>query len=156
VRLVEVTPELRERVIALAPLPEQAGFSGRARDTLPPAERNPDRRPVTALDEDGEPVAFFVLDVGPTMPAVHASGTVGVRAFYVDAAHQGRGVGSGIVRALPAFVREHYPDADRIALTVNARNAVAVRAYLRGGFHDTGERYEGGPLGPQHVLVMDL
>jgi RimJ/RimL family protein N-acetyltransferase len=154
--LTEVTPELRQRVLRLAPLPEQVQYSGAARDTLPMAERNADRIPVTAIDPDGEPVAFLVLDVGPTMPAVHEPGVIGVRGFFVAAGHQGAGLGVAVLRALPAFVRERYPAAERIALTVNVRNERAVRAYLRAGFRDTGREYAGGRLGPQHVLELDL
>jgi RimJ/RimL family protein N-acetyltransferase len=156
VRLTEVTPELRPRVIRLAPRRDQEQYSGAARDTLPMAERNADRTAVVAVSEDGEPLAFMVLDVGPTMPAVHAPGTVGVRGFFVAADHQGAGVGVEVLRALPDFVRPRYPDAERIALTVNVRNQRAVRAYERAGFRDTGREYGGGRLGPQHVLELDL
>jgi ribosomal protein S18 acetylase RimI-like enzyme len=156
VPLADVTPELRERTLALAPHPRQERWSGRAKATLPAAERHPDRRPVVALDDDGEPVGFFVLDVGPGMPAVHAPGTVGVRGLFVDARHQRRGHGVALLRALPGFVRERYPGAQRIALTVNVDNPDAVRTYRRAGFRDTGRRYRGGSLGPQHILELDL
>ncbi len=155
-RLSEVTPELRDRVIALEPHPEQIRYSGRARDTLGLTRGLQVRRAVTALDDDGEPFAFMILDTGASMIAVHRPGTVGVRAFYVAAERQGRGLGTEVLRALPTYVREHYPDADRIALTVNHQNDVARRAYLRAGFRDTGQRYTAGPLGPQHVLELAL
>jgi GNAT superfamily N-acetyltransferase len=155
-RLVEVTPELRERVLPLAPRPQDERWAGRASTTLPPAERRDDRLPVVALDDGDVPVGFFVLDVGPTMPAVRAEGVVGVRALFVEASAQGRGHGSAMVRALPAFVRAHFPDARRIALTVNVANPRAVRTYLGAGFVDTGRFYTAGPLGPQHVLELEL
>jgi RimJ/RimL family protein N-acetyltransferase len=154
-RLTEVTEDLRARVRRLAPRAEQQRFSGRASDTLALAA-NPARRAVTAIDDDGEPVAFMILDTGPSMVAVHRPGTVGVRGFFVDARHQGRGVGTAVLRALPAYVRAHYPDADRIALTVNVANASAQRAYFRAGFVDTGERYAAVPSAPQLVLELAL
>jgi RimJ/RimL family protein N-acetyltransferase len=49
-----------------------------------------------------------------------------------------------------------FPDAQRLALTVNVTNPVAVRVYRQAGFSDTGRQYLGGALGPQHVLVLDL
>jgi GNAT superfamily N-acetyltransferase len=155
-RLAEVTPELRDRVLPLAPHPDEQRWAGRASATLPAAEARADRVPVVALDDAEVPVGFFVLDVGPTMPAVHGEGVVGVRALFVDAAFQGRGLGRGMVRALPAFVRERFPDAQMIALTVNVANDRAIRAYLGAGFVDTGRLYTAGPLGPQHVLVLEL
>jgi RimJ/RimL family protein N-acetyltransferase len=154
-QLTEVTDELRPRVLRLAPHPEQQRFSGRASDTLALAA-NPLRRAVAALDDDGEPVAFMILDTGASMVAVHRPGTVGVRGFYVDARHQGRGIGTAVLRALPAYVREHYPEADRIALTVNVANPSAQRAYFRAGFVDTGERYSAVPSAPQLVLEYRL
>lgn len=156
VRLAEVTAPLRARVLALTPHPGQERWSGRARDTLPPAERRADRVPVVALDAVDEPVGFLILDVGPTMPAVYAPGTVGVRGVYVDAARQGRGLGTALLRVLPDFVRARYPQALRIALTVSVANPRALRAYLRAGFVDTGRLYRGGQLGPQHVLEIEL
>ena len=155
-RLTEVTPELRERVAALEPYPDQIRFSGRARDTMVLTVGTSVRRAVTALDDDGEPFAFMILDTGPSMIAVHQAGTVGVRAFYVAAERQGRGLGTAVLLALPDYVREHYPGATRIALTVNTQNEIARRAYARAGFRDTGRRYTAGPLGPQHVLELPL
>jgi RimJ/RimL family protein N-acetyltransferase len=156
-RLCEVTPELRERVIPLAPHPEEERWAGRASGTLPAAERRTDRLPVVALAGGAdEPVGFFVLDVGPTMPAVHGAGVVGVRGLFVAAEHQGRGHGGAMLQAMPAFVRERFPDATRIALTVNVTNERAIRAYRRAGFTDTGRFYTAGPLGAQHVLEYEL
>jgi GNAT superfamily N-acetyltransferase len=156
VSLTLVTPELRARVLALAPLPEQEPFSGAARDTLPVAERTPGRVPVVAL-QDGEPFGYLMLDRGPEVTA-YAPGddVVGVRGVYVDAASQGRGLGTAMLRALPDFARALYPGAGRLSLTVNVSNSPAVRVYLRAGFVDTGRLYHGGRLGAQHVLDLPL
>ena len=156
VTLSEVTPALRPLVIALAPLPEQEPFSGAARDTLPVAEATPGRLPVAAL-ADGVPFGYLMLDVGPDVRA-YAPGddVVGVRGVYVDAAYQGRGLGTAMLRALPPFARERYPAGRRLALTVNVSNPRAIRAYLRAGFTDTGRLYHGGRLGPQHVLELAI
>ncbi len=43
-----------------------------------------------------------------------------------------------------------------MVLTVNVRNQVARRLYLRHGFSDSGQLYLGGNAGPQHVLRLDL
>jgi GNAT superfamily N-acetyltransferase len=154
--LVPVTAGLRDAVLALAPRPDQSPWSGEARWTLPAAESHPQRTPCTAL-LDGVPVAFFILDTGHDVALYESRpGTVGVRALYVDRHHQGQGVGTAMLRAMPALARALYPDAVRLALTVNVNNPVAVHAYLRTGFADTGRIYRGGALGPQHVLVRDL
>jgi GNAT superfamily N-acetyltransferase len=155
-QVVPVTAELRDAVLALAPRADQAGWSGQARTTLPAAEAHPRRTPCTAL-LDGVPVAFFIFDASPDVTLYEARpGTVGVRALYVDEHRQGEGIGTAMVRALPDLARQLYPDAVRLALTVNVTNPIAVRAYLRAGFTDSGRVYRGGALGPQHILVQDL
>jgi RimJ/RimL family protein N-acetyltransferase len=154
--LVPVTAGLRDAVLAIAPRPEQSPWSGEARWTLPAAESHPERTPCTAL-LDGVPVAFFILDTGADVGLYEPRpGTVGVRALFVDADRQGQGIGTAMLRALPDLARRLYPQAERLALTVNVTNPVAVRAYLRAGFTDTGRLYRGGALGAQHVLVRDL
>jgi GNAT superfamily N-acetyltransferase len=154
--LVPVTAGLRGAVMALAPRPDQSPWSGEARWTLPAAESHPQRTPCTALLE-GVPVAFFILDTGHDVGLYEPRrDTVGVRALYVDRHHQGQGIGTAMLLAMPALARELYPSAVRLALTVNVTNPVAVRTYLRAGFTDTGRIYRGGALGPQHVLVRDL
>jgi RimJ/RimL family protein N-acetyltransferase len=154
VRLAVVTDDLRDAVLALRPRPGQELFSGVAASTLPPAEADPHRTPFAVL-ADGEPVGFGVLDrVGYLAELVDdVDRAVLLRAFYLDAGAQGRGLGTSAVRALPTLVREQLPGAELLVLTVNERNPAAVRAYLRGGFVDTGARYLGGGAGPQHVLV---
>ena len=154
--VVPVTAELRESVLALEPRPDQSGWSGSARTTLPASEAHPRRTPCTAL-LDGIPVAFFVLDRSADVALYEPRpGTVGVRALYVDRERQGEGIGTAMLRAMPDLTRRLYPDAERLALTVNVTNPIAVHAYARSGFTDTGRLYHGGALGPQHVFVLEL
>jgi RimJ/RimL family protein N-acetyltransferase len=156
ITLVPVTADLRDAVLALTPRPEQSSWSGEARWTLPAAESHPQRTPCTAL-LDGVPVAFFILDTGADVALYEPRpGTVGVRALYVDRDRQNQGIGTAMLRALPDLARRLHPGAERLALTVNVTNPIAVHAYLRAGFTDTGRMYRGGALGPQHVLVHDL
>lgn len=154
VELALVAVDMRDALLDLAPAPEQVRFSGTARETLAEAERDPRRRPV-AIIADGRPVGLFVLDEAGH-PSVAASGGVLLRAFFVDARWQRRGVAKSAVQMLPAFVRSHLPGAPCVVLTVNARNTPALRAYLSGGFEDTGQLDHSGPLGPQHVLRLTV
>ena len=149
--LSPVTPDLRPAVLALAPLPEQEDWSGRADETLPAAEADPHRSPVAVLDEQGSPVGFFVLD-----DSRNAWDALLLRAFFVDRGHQRRGHARRALQELPAYVREHLPGTRALVLTVNVRNATARAAYLDAGWRDDGELHLGGPLGPQHVLRLDL
>jgi RimJ/RimL family protein N-acetyltransferase len=144
---------LREAALRLAPRPDQEEFSGRADQTLPLAERDPDRFPYV-LVEHGAPVAFLILDRAPNDAAPSAE--LLLRGFFVDAGAQGRGVATRAVAALPDVVRRDFPDVRTVVLTVNVRNPVARAVYVRGGFVDRGELYLGGSAGPQHVLRLDL
>lgn len=156
VTLAVVAEALAPAVLRLRPLPEQVRFSGLPVDTLPVALAEPEHEPVAVLD-DGVPVGFMVLDRNRVFAEVaRAPDTLGVRAFFVDRDHQGEGVGTAALRALPAFVAERYPDVRHLALTVNVRNPVAVRAYARAGFRDTGRLDHSGDHGPQHVLMLEL
>jgi RimJ/RimL family protein N-acetyltransferase len=144
---------LRDAVLRLAPRPDQEEFSGRAEQTLPLAERDPARHPY-AVVEDGWPVGFFILD--QTSPEFDPSADLLLRGFFVDASVQGRGVAGRAVAALPALVRQDFPAARSVVLSVNVRNPVARAVYLRGGFVDDGELYLGGSVGPQHVMRLQL
>jgi RimJ/RimL family protein N-acetyltransferase len=156
IALAIVDDELALAVRELRPLPEQERFSGRPAQTLPDATADPLREPVAVL-EDGTPVGFLILDRDRRF-ALHTGGapTLGVRAFFVAAEHQGRGVGTAALRALPAFVAARHPDVTHLALTVNVANPTAVRTYARAGWRDTGHLDHSGAYGPQHVLVLDL
>ncbi len=156
VTLAVVGDVLAPAVLGLRPLPDQERFSGLPGDTMIAARAVPGREPVAVLD-GGVAVGFMVLDRDPAFAAAaRAPDTLGVRAFFVDRDHQGRGVGTAALRALPAFVTARHPDVRHLALTVNVANPVAVRAYRRAGFRDTGRFDYSGPYGPQHVLVLDL
>ena len=97
------------------------------------------------------------IEIGGSFPAsrffpTYASGS----AFMVDHALQGQGIATQAVRALPGYLAKHYPDAPAIWLTVNKVNPAALRAYLKGGFEDTGDEWPHGDAGPQHILKLPL
>jgi RimJ/RimL family protein N-acetyltransferase len=141
-------------VLRLAPRPDQEPWSGAAARTLPEAEAHPDRTPV-AIVADDRPVGFFVLDVGQDMrDGLGQPTAIGLRAFFVDRRHQRRGIGRAALAALPAFIRRHFPACTGVVLTVNVDNTAALGAYLGAGFRDTGRLFQGGRLGPQHVLLL--
>src|SRR5258705_10228942 len=147
VSLAVVTPQLKRVVRDLAPTPGQVAWSGTAAVSLALVDGHPERIAVAALEGE-RPVGFMVLDTA--LESVPGPGVVGVRGFFVDSRHQGRGVAAAMLGALPGFVRGTHPMAERIALTVNVRNEPARRAYLRAGFRDTGRLYYGGGPRPPH------
>lgn len=79
---------------------------------------------------------------------------IGLRAFFIDENHQGRGYGKSASQALKTYLATHYQGYGSIALTVNCKNPNAFNAYIRGGFIDSGELYLGGRAGPQYIMRM--
>lgn len=96
---------------------------------------------------------FFILDTQYAQRYTFAKeGMLGVRALLIDRAFQGQKIGQKMLQALPEYARTHFPQFNRLGLTVNCRNSTAYRCYLKGGFRDSGELYRGGPVGPQHIM----
>lgn len=135
-------------------LPDQIRFSGTVKEAFETAEPKVDFH---GLFEGDTAVGFYKIDHAyeRTLPDRGAP-LLGVRAFMIDHGHQGRGLATQAVRGMAAYVARHYPGHEALWLTVNLSNPVALRAYLAGGFHDTGDIHPYGTVGPQHILRMAL
>ena len=154
VTLAPATADMHRALAALTVAPEQVVFSGQPADIVARADPTMDLHAILA---DGTPVGLFRIDRDYARAHGFARpGDLGLRSVIVDRHHQGRGIGSAMVRALPAYLARHYPDATDIYLTVNLRNPGARKSYLNGGFVDAGAQYLGGSAGPQHILHMVL
>ena len=103
-------------------------------------------------------VGFYRLDFSPGSVAARElpEPTVGLRAFVIDRAHQGRGYGAAAMVAACADLRQRHPQRRLLALTVNCTNHAAIALYQKAGFVDTGEIYLGGSSGPQHFMLYRL
>lgn len=109
------------------------------------------------VTDDDEIVGFFNIDVGYSQNHPFARpNEIGLRAFFIDAASQGRGYGKSATEALGSYLKQEYSQYPSVALTVNCKNKSAYICYLRGGFDDTGELFHGGKAGPQHIMRMDI
>ncbi len=134
--------------------PEQVRFSGTVREAFEAAEENVDFHAIC----DGEHVVgFFKIDTayGAQYPFAGKTG-LGLRAFIVDLSQQGKGIATKAVMAMPEYLRPLYPNTTDVFLTVNFVNLAAKRAYLKGGFEDTGEVWPHGNAGPQNILRLQL
>jgi len=157
VTLTPIGPDddtLRAAVVRLAPTPAQEVWASRAELTLPAADTDPDRTRFAVLDGD-QAIGFGVLDrAGYLDELVDAPArAVLLRAFYLDVTAQGGGRGTAAASAVPVLAGALFDDVELVVLTVNVANPVAVAAYRRAGFTDTGTRYLGGDAGPQHLLT---
>lgn len=155
VRPVDAT--LRAAVCALAVQPEQTAFVGRVSDSLADVAVCPGSEGL-ALLEDDRVIGYVRIDRNASALGDHplAANAVALRSYLIDATQQGRGLGTRALAAIAGYVTRRHPDRERILLTVNVRNAGAVRAYARAGYRDSGTLYHGGPAGPQHVLWIPL
>lgn len=147
---------LRAAVLRLRLGPGQH-FADPARETLPRADADPNRVPFAVVHAGGA-VGFGILDRRGNLAELtpHPGRAVLLRAFYIDPARQGWGLGRAACRALDPIARDVAPDADTVLLTVNERNPIAIRAYRAGGFDFTGDRYLNGDMGPQFVLCRPI
>jgi len=104
-----------------------------------------------------EIVGFFLIDQNYSHRYDFSeAGEIGLLGYFVDAMHQGRGIGKAGVQALKAYLQIQYPEALAVVLTVNCKNLGAINTYLAGGFEDTQQLYYGGRSGPQHIMRLDL
>ena len=142
------------RVAHISVAPRQERFSGTVAEAFAADNRDVDFH---AICHGETPVGFFKIDRAYAERHHFArAGDLGLRAFLIDEAHQGRGIGTAAVRALHAYLPTRYPATTGVVLTVNMSNPAAKACYRRGGFADTGEIWEGGQAGPQLVMRLDL
>ncbi len=105
------------------------------------------------IKRQGVLVGFFKIDTAYSLNySFCPQNTLGLRAFAIDMNYQGKGIGTGAVKALFPYLKCNYPSFESIYLTVNCNNLGAKMCYLKGGFDDTGEQYLGGAAGPQFIM----
>jgi ribosomal protein S18 acetylase RimI-like enzyme len=147
--LRRMTPDDQAAANALTVAKEQMPFV----EPMPLALNTTDlQRDNFVMESNAEIVGFFQIDT--QAPAYIAQPMLELCQVVVDHKHQGRGLGRQFIRLLPALLKQQYPNAPGIVLTVNCRNKMAHHVYAASGFHDTGELYNGGPSGPQHIMTM--
>lgn len=157
VRVCAVGPALAPAVRALQIAPEQWPFVGDTAYNLEQTRLDPLSEAMAVLAGE-RVVGFYRLDFSVAAIAGRPLGepSVGLRAYAIDRRAQGRGYGTAAMRACAQDLRRRHPDRRLLALTVNVRNRPAIAAYLKAGFHHTGELYHGGEAGPQHLMLLRL
>jgi GNAT superfamily N-acetyltransferase len=137
-------------VIALGVEEDQQQFVGAIDDILPII--NAQIRPHVILADD-QVVGFFLIDtVYVQINDIATLQSLGLRKFFIDKQHQGKGYAKQTLQRLPDYLAITYPHHTDIFLTVNCNNSTAKNLYLKNGFQDTNALYLGGPSGPQHVM----
>lgn len=105
------------------------------------------------IEYDSSVVGCFMIDTtyAEKMDFCEPSG-LGLRNVLIDHRMQGKGIGAQAIISLLNKMKSFYPDHSQLFLTVNCRNAGAIKCYIKAGFVDTGELYLGGDAGPQHIM----
>ena len=154
VTLAPMTPATQDALRGISVTPEQVNFSGQPSEVVDLDEPLVDIHVIHAGDQVA---GMFRIDRGFHLHQHYAASTTyGLRTFLVDHRLQGRGIARACCKQLPAYLGRHYPQAEAILLTVNLKNPAARRAYLAGGFLETGAQYMDGGFGPQHILKLPL
>ena len=137
--------------------PEQRSYVGDVAFNLLDAQRDP-FSDAMAVMAGRRVVGFYRLDRAPGTVAGRDLGepTLGVRGLFIDQRMQGRGYGTAAIHACCDDARERHPQHHLLVLAVHCCNHAAIAAYVRAGFHDTGDRLPGGVVGPQQLMLLRL
>jgi RimJ/RimL family protein N-acetyltransferase len=158
IRVAVMAPLPWEAAGALRVAPAQQAYIGDIAMNLSDAAADPDSDAMAILG-DGEVIGCYRLDYRPTVVSRRGIGgraAVVLRVFLLDSGWQGRGLATTALAACCADLARRHPERRLLALNVDCVNAVAVRAYRRAGFVDTGELCRGGRAGPQRLMLREL
>lgn len=151
--LVEYTDTYNEHLSNYHLPEEQLQFTSMPMDTINSPNVSNSAKHILVL-ENSVPVGYFALEVGEKLLKYSENPNARLLiAFSIDSRNQGKGLAKSGLQLLPEYVRNHLPGTNEIVLGVNQRNTPAYNLYLKTGFVDKNEFYE-GPNGPQHILHL--
>ena len=96
-----------------------------------------------AIRQAGAVVGFVMVQRRGRAPAWADPLAATISAMRIDEGLQGRGLGAGALHALAGWVRQHWPEAKALTLSVDEENTAGQRAYRKAGFVDHGTRVAG-------------
>lgn len=151
--LVEYTDSYEEHLSNYYLPKEQLQFTSMPLDTINSPNISNSAKHILIL-ENNIPVGYFALEGGEKLLKYSENPNARLLiAFSIDSRNQGKGLAKIGLQLLPEFVRNQLHGIDEIVLGVNQRNTPAYNLYLKTGFVDENEFYE-GPYGPQHILHL--
>jgi len=107
------------------------------------------------IKKDGNILGMFCVNTGFYLGFTFARfDTPGISSFMIDQDSQGKGFGTEACRMMPVYLRTVAPRARGSYMLVTTQNAGAYKAFTRGGWVDTGDKYTLGHTGPQHILWL--
>ncbi|MGM0751865.1 MAG: GNAT family N-acetyltransferase [Bacillota bacterium] len=155
VTLVEYNETYEEKLKKFHLPEDQLEFTSMPLDKIRNPSISKDTSHIVILHDD-EPVGYFALEKGEKLRKYSSNPKARLlTSFSIDATRQGQGFAKKGLHLLPSFIRENLPDTKEVVLGVNKRNKAAISLYLKTGFTDENEVYE-GPKGPQHILHLKV
>ncbi|MFI6095249.1 GNAT family N-acetyltransferase [Lentzea sp. NPDC051213] len=149
IRLVEVTDENRDAVLAVRVRPDQQRFVASVEKSFLDAEREPEGKPwYRAVYAGDEPVGFVMLSWN-LVPGPGLLGPFYLWRLLIGARHQGRGYGTAILDEVVALIRAD--GAEELFTSYVPGEGCPEPFYLGYGFLPTGDIEDG-----EIVLKLDL
>ncbi|WP_271853442.1 GNAT family N-acetyltransferase [Planococcus maritimus] len=134
---------------------DQQEFTMMPQDLIKRDEGNPEKH-LVVIRARGEVAGFFELDESEDRKRYSDNPkALLLRGYSVNPKFQGRGIATGSLEALPAFLQHEFAAFDEIVLGVNARNLAAQKLYQKAGFEDTGRRVM-GKKGEQFAMCLKV
>lgn len=99
-------------------------------------------------------VGFFVLSPHSDGYTANTNAVL-FKSFSIDIRHQRNGYALQALKLLPESVSQCFPEKNEIILTVHHTNDPAITLYLKAGFLDKGNRFN-GECGEEWILHFDL
>lgn len=108
------------------------------------------------IEVDQQVVGFFVLDCRKGQETYQlAESTLLLRAFSIDQKFLRRGYAKLALQKLPQWLVDQQLAVTSVYLAVNHRNIAAQQLYLRTGFKDTKQRFQ-GIAGEQYLYELNI
>ncbi|MCF6137712.1 GNAT family N-acetyltransferase [Pseudalkalibacillus berkeleyi] len=106
--------------------------------------------------KDDKAVGYFALEQGSKLHKYSSNENARLlTAFSINKESQGNGLAKSGLKMLPSFISKNFPNINEVVLGVNQKNSAAISLYLKTGFVDNNEIFN-GPKGPQHILHLSI
>ena len=156
VKIIAMAKHHEAFVSMLCVADEQVQFVSPVGEILETAFKNKDVTLYVIL-ANNEVIGCFLIDKNFTLnDSFCEPSSLGLGKFLIDRHHQGKGFATNALKYMKTYLKSQYPGYRNVYLTVNCRNKIAYKCYLKGGFTDDGDLYFGGTNGPQHVMKLDI
>lgn len=153
IEIERLNPSHVDGVLKIQLAPKQAQFSANPEQFMADGSET---QHLFVIKQREVIVGYFKLDTGYSSEQEFCPKEgIGLRGFAIDRKQQGKGLGTQASKLIPEYVKRHYPEFNKVYLSVNCKNPAAKKCYLNSGFSAAGIQVE-GPVGPQDIMVLEV